>query len=294
LEESQTSNKDLKSKVNKENKQQMISSLKKLKLLASKAAYSKRLIFIYYVLNSPHKKEILFSNTLSTGEEINKRFRDIALYFHSDKTSQPNSPTWLQEKHKNLGDELFDFALKFKESLLDDLEGVSQNGYLTFHENKANNLWKIAIDYRNAAKGQWDKLKVLSKEDIEELSSDKLKIFCMDNGILAYQEYRADCKIADKTKQLKKQIKLRGNISLCLYISNKFIEAQLYALSAILLQVQNSQNVTQQNFIEIKKIFDKVKGGDSIVDIEDTPKLDIEIKLKDEPDDTTALVRTMN
>ncbi|PKY50150.1 hypothetical protein RhiirA4_446204, partial [Rhizophagus irregularis] len=224
-----TTGKDQKSKINKENKQQMISSLDKLKSLASKAAYSKRLAFIYHFLNSPNKKEILFSNTVFTEEEINKRFRDIALYFHSDKTSRPNTPAWLQEKHRNLGDELFNFALKFKESLLEDLEGISQNeGYLTFHEKKANDLWKIAIDYRNASKGQWDKLKVLNKDDIGELSPDKLKISCTDNGMLAYQEYRAACKFVDKSKQLKKQVQLRGNMALCLYISNKFVEAQLY------------------------------------------------------------------
>jgi patatin-like phospholipase/acyl hydrolase len=305
LEKSQTSNTSNENQkstiINKENKQQMISSLEKLKSLANEAAYSKRVSFINCTLNSSNKREILFGNTLFTEEEINKRFRDLALYFHSDKTDRPNTPTWLQEKHKNLGDELFSFALKFKETLLNDLEEISQNeGYLTFHEKKANNLWKIAIDYRNAAKGQWDKLKVLSKEDIEELSSDELKIFCMNNGILAYQEYRAACKIADKTKQLKKQVQLRGNMALCLYISNKFIEAQLYSLSAVQLQLKNSQNVTQQDFIETKKIFDKVKGGDPMaanndtVNIEETSKLNTEIKLKDESNNTMALVKTVD
>ncbi|PKY24160.1 hypothetical protein RhiirB3_412732, partial [Rhizophagus irregularis] len=307
LENSQTkdtTSKDQKSKINKENKQQMISSLEKLKSLASKAAYSIRLAFIYHFLNSPNKKEILFSNTVFTEEEINKRFRDIALYFHSDKTSRPNTPTWLQEKHRNLGDELFNFTLKFKESLLEDLEGISQNeGYLNFHEKKANDLWKIAIDYRNASKGQWDKLKVLNKDDIEKLSPDELKIVGIDNGILAYQEYRAACRIADKSKQLKKQVQLRGNMALCLYISIKFIEAQLYALSAIQLQLRNSQNVTQQDFIETKKIFDKVKGGgptmdttegNTTVNAKETTKLETEINLKDKSDNAMALVRTVD
>ncbi|PKK67527.1 hypothetical protein RhiirC2_751588, partial [Rhizophagus irregularis] len=306
LENSQTNDtsKDQKSKINKDNKQQMISSLEELKSLASKAAYSKRFVFIYHVLNSPNKKEILFSNTLFTKEEINKRFKDIALYFHSDKTNRLNTPTWLQENHRNLGDELFNFALEFKENLLDDLEGISQNeGYLTFHEKKANDLWKIAIDYRNASKGQWDKLKVLNKDDIEELSPDKLKISCMDNGMLAYQEYRAACKFVDKSKQLKKQVQLRGNMALCLYISNKFVEAQLYALSAIQLQLKNSQNITQQEFIETKKIFDKVKGGDPTTDTtegntsvntKETNVLDTEIKLKDKTDNAMALVKTVD
>ncbi|RIA98080.1 hypothetical protein C1645_186170 [Glomus cerebriforme] len=290
----------------KENRQQLIFSLNLLKSLASSAAYAKRLAFMFHVLNSPNKKEILFSNITFTEEEINKRFKDLALHFHSDKTNRPNTPTWLQEKHKNLGVELFNFALEFKEILLDDLEEVSRNeGYVIFHEKKANDLWKNAIDYRNAAKGQWDKLKILEKEDVEEFSSEKLKLFGVDYGILAYQEYRAACKIADKAKQLKKQVELRGNMALCLYISNKFIEAQLYALSAIQLQLKNSQKVTRKDFIEAKKIFDKVKGGDPTINAtvdatadatmnKETPELDTEIKLKDTTDNSLALVKTVD
>ncbi|PKB92180.1 hypothetical protein RhiirA5_508368, partial [Rhizophagus irregularis] len=125
----------------------------------------------------------------------------------------------------------------------------------------------------------------------------------MDNGMLAYQEYRAACKFVDKSKQLKKQVQLRGNMALCLYISNKFVEAQLYALSAIQLQLKNSQNITQQEFIETKKIFDKVKGGDPTTDttegntsvnIKETNVLDTEIKLKDKTDNAMALVRTVD
>ncbi|CAB5348483.1 unnamed protein product [Rhizophagus irregularis] len=305
LETSQTSNtnndNDQKSKT-KENKQQLISSLNILKLLASKIAYSNRLAFIYHALNSPNKKEILFSNTVFTEEEINKRFRDIALYFHSDKTNRPNTPTWLQEKHQSLGIELFNSALEFKESLLNDLEEISQNeGYLTFHEKKANNLWRIVANYKNAAKGQWEELKLLNKDDIKEIPSEKLKNFVVDNGILAYQEYRAACKVADKTKQLKKQVQLRENIALCLYTANKFVEAQLYALAAIQLQLKNSQRVTQQEFIKTKNIFDKVKGGVPMIKDnttvntkETTTKLDTEINLVDEPDNTMALIKTVD
>ncbi|RIA98079.1 hypothetical protein C1645_870962 [Glomus cerebriforme] len=273
LEEDDTSNPDKKSedqiskiKENRENRQQLVSSLSHLKSLASSTAYSKRLAFMFHVLKSSNKKEILFNNILFTEEEINKRFKDIALYFHSDKTNRPNTSTWLQEKHKNLGAEIFNFALEFKESLLNDLDEVLQNeDYMTFHKKKANKLWKIAIDFRNAAKGQWNKLKLLENDGLVEYSSEQLERLSIDNGMLAYQEYRAACKIADKAKQLKNQVELRGNMALCLYISNKFIEAQLYALSAIQLQLKNSQKVTRKDFIEAKKIFDKVKGGDPTI-----------------------------
>ncbi|RIA88852.1 hypothetical protein C1645_773881 [Glomus cerebriforme] len=45
-------------------------------------------------------------------------------------------------------------------------------------------------------------------------------------------------------------------MALCLYVSKKSLEAQLYALSAIQLQLKNSHEVTKES----KDIFDKVKG----------------------------------
>lgn len=76
-------------------------------------------------------------------------------------------------------------------------------------------------------------------------------------GELAYHQYRAAYKIADKAKLLKKQVKLRGYMVLCLYFTYKFLEAPLYALAYkfrihIMLQ--------QQELNETKGIFDKVNG----------------------------------
>ncbi|RGB22822.1 hypothetical protein C1646_775466 [Rhizophagus diaphanus] len=258
LDESQTSDTNKRSEDQtsriKENKK-LISSLNILKSLAIKAAYSKRLTFIYHALNSSNKKEILFSNTQFTEEEINKQFRELALYFHSDKTNRPNTPIWLQETHKNLGTELFFVIIELKENLLNDLKEILQN---------------------EGFREQWSKLKLLRKEDIEEIPSEKLKSLSKDNGVLAYQEYRAACKIAD---------------------------TQLYALAAIQLQLKNSQKVTRQDFIGAKKIFDKVKGGDPMadtrgnddsVDVEETPELDTEINIEDRSEYTMALVKTVD
>jgi hypothetical protein len=167
-------------------------------------------------------------------------------------------------------------------------------------KKKGNNLWKITVDYNNAAKGRWENLKLLDENDIKEIPSEKLKLFVVDYGMLAYQEYRAACKIADKAKQLKKQVELRENI---LYIANKFVEAQLYALSAIQLQLKNSQRVTQQDFIKTNNIFDKVKGvpmtdatnGNTTVNTkETTTKLDTKINLMDKSDNTMALIKTVD
>ncbi|PKY14127.1 hypothetical protein RhiirB3_465864 [Rhizophagus irregularis] len=270
------------------NKQEFIDSLKRLKDLASEITYSRRIAFIQHVLNSSNKKEVLYSDILFTEEEINKRSRKLASYFHPDKTNKPNTPNSLRDKHKNLGADIFKVIQEFRDILLSELRVTSNNEGLSFHEKKANELWKLTIDFRNAAKGQWDKLKVLKKDEIKEFSSEELENFSVSNGILAYQEYRAACKIVDREKQLKKQVKLRGNMALCLYVSNKNLEAQLYALSAIQLQFKNSQKATNQDLIEATNIFDKVKNGNIT---EATPKLNTEIKLKS---NSLALVKIVD
>ncbi len=93
------------------------------------------------------------------------------------------------------------------------------------------------------------------KKHIIEVSSEELKRTSTHYGLLTYEQYRAVCKLADKDKQLKSQIKLRENMSLSLYISNKFFEAQLYALTAINLVFRNSTNATQQDLYEAKKKY---------------------------------------
>jgi hypothetical protein len=239
------SNHDLK---NEKTGEQLIYLLDRLKLLANNVAYSKRIGFMRDILNAPNKKEILFNNVF-TEKRINKRFRKLVSCFHPDKTSGLNVPDKLKEEYITLSTELFKCALEFKKSLL-ELEESSKNDDFTqtLHEEKANELWKIAIYYRNAHKEQ---------------PSEELKRNSIDYGLKAYEEYRAACKIADNNKQFKNQIKLRGYMALSLYISDKFMEAQLYALAAINLVIRNSTNATRQDLYEAKQIFDKVKSGNS-------------------------------
>ncbi|CAG8758330.1 3357_t:CDS:2, partial [Dentiscutata erythropus] len=235
----------------------LIDHLERLKLLAHEEAYLKRKEFISFLTNSSNKIKILFKNGINTEEEINRRARVLGSCFHPDRTKNPKCPYVLHEIFKSQGDELFKLISEFKEHLLNKLKKTLE---IEDHEKYGNELWRITIDYNNASKGQWDKLKVLKKDDIKELSSELLKQNSMHMGELAFYQYRAACKIADKAKLLKKQVKLRGYMALCLYFTNKFLEAPLYTLAALLLQMK-SNNVTQQEINEAKKIFVKVNGG---------------------------------
>jgi hypothetical protein len=256
-----------------------------LKDLASKVVDSRRMEFMRYILDSPVKKKILFSNVF-TEEDINKRYKKLSLNFHPDKTSNLNIPTVTQDECKNIGVELFKCILGIKESLFSS----SKMDRLILHEEKGNEFWKIAIDYRNALKAKWDKLKLLKKEDLREISSEELKSASISNGQLAYKEYQAACKHADKDKQLKSQIKLRGYMALSLYISDQFLEAQLYALSSINLIYRNSSRCTRQDLYEAKTIFDKINNGNPN-ESRNTFQLNTEIKIKNSSNNSHALVK---
>jgi hypothetical protein len=280
---------------NEKTGEQFIFLLDHLKRLANNVAYSKRIGFMRDILNALNKKEILFSNVF-TKERIIKRYRKLASYFHPDKTKCLNIPRELKDEYITLGTELFKCSLEFKKSLF-ELEESSKNDHFTqtspqtLHEEKANELWKTAIDFRNAHKAQWHKLKLLKEENLREIPSEELKRHSTSNGLKAYEYYRAACKLADNNKLLKSQIKLRGYMALSLYISDKFMEAQLYALTAINLIIRNSTNVTQQDLYEAKEIFDKVKSGNPCG--KENTQLNTEIKPKNSSHNSSyALVKS--
>ncbi|KAF0427120.1 hypothetical protein F8M41_006107 [Gigaspora margarita] len=272
---------------------ELINHMRCLKLFAHETAYSKRIEFISCISDAPNKMEILFNNIVNTEEEINRRSRILSKWFHPDRTKNKDCLFVLQEIYKTQGDELFKLILGFKEHLLNKLKKSLE---LEDYENHGNELWKITIDYHNASKGQWNKLKLLKKDDIKELSSELLKQNSMLMGELAYHQYQAACKIADKAKILKRQVKLRGHMALCLYFTKKFLEASLYALVAMLLQIRDP-NITQQELNETKKIFDKVNGGSKEKEKSEegmSPDLNADIKLENDFNNAIALIRIKN
>ncbi|CAG8707498.1 9933_t:CDS:2, partial [Racocetra fulgida] len=249
-------------------KKKLTNSLTCLNTLANEIAYDGRISFIRYVLNSSNKMQIIFSNISLTNIEINRHFKELALYFHPDKTGDYNTPISLRDEHKNLGEELFKHILKSKKRLLADLENI-------IHEEAAHELWKIAIDYRNAAEGKWGQLNVLNQNEINQYSSEELRHLSITNGKVAFETYREACKLADED-DINKQIKLRENMALCLHIAGQSLESQLYALSAIRMLLINCPVSTPQDYTKVKKIFDKVNGNSHTGEAPDKITLDLE------------------
>jgi succinate dehydrogenase flavin-adding protein (antitoxin of CptAB toxin-antitoxin module) len=168
----------------------------------------------------------------------------------------------LKDEFKNFCDEIFRYVTDMRRKLLSDLKESSKNSFTEFHEKNANDLWEIAMDYRNAHKAEWGKLKVLKINDLRNISTEDLKRESNSKARAAYKQYRAACKIADSKNLISYQIKFRRFMALCLYISDQYLEAQLYALSAINLVYRNSNKpLAKQELNEAKRTFDKVKGG---------------------------------
>ncbi|CAG8787892.1 11118_t:CDS:1, partial [Gigaspora rosea] len=77
-------------------KEKLITSLTCLNTLANDITYDRRISFIRYILNSSDKTKIILSNIPFTSGEINKHFREHALYFLPDKTGDYNAPISLR------------------------------------------------------------------------------------------------------------------------------------------------------------------------------------------------------
>ncbi|CAG8776160.1 97_t:CDS:2, partial [Dentiscutata erythropus] len=197
--------------------------------------------------------------------------------------------------------------VELRDSLLADLEKVPKNEELSFHEKKGDEFLKKSMDYRNACEKQWDKLSLLKKEDLENISSEELKdssitiaklaLFMKkkemkdlenisseelkDSSItiakLAYGEYKIACETAERDKILSKSRKkdLLDAKDLFDEVSNSKDSNENTFTSKIMLK-NNSNNVTKtvdQSISLIQKRFIKNSISKDIARIISTLRL---------------------
>lgn len=243
---------------NKEDLDELVKCLEHLKLIANCIVYQTRVAFMRKVLASPQPELLLFDQVLLlTRENITKRYKELSLSFHHDKTQN-----WLLDKDKPIGRDLSALINQLKDKLIQKLQyKAGQIGSeFSFYQTKGDDFWKLTIDYQNASKKEWNKLKVLQKEEVEHFTPQELTDFKIYYSKLAYEEFRACCKIADQAKDIKNQISYRQNMALCLYLANQFLEAQLYALAAIQLVFNHSNQINEQELARAKDVLRKVQG----------------------------------
>ena len=191
--------------------------LQELKSIISNLFYSLRTQFIENVLICMNAQEILFGDLSLTEELINKRFRELALCFHSDH---------LKEKDKCNGDTALSLTNSLKEKLIKEIENKSKKiGEIAFYEERANSNWKKSLDFRYLIDKVWNKLTILNKNDYENLTCDEIENLRKNSLKLAYEDYRASCKIADKLNKLDKQVELRQHMALCRYALRDYVSA---------------------------------------------------------------------
>ena len=230
-----------------------------LRPIALRKLYELRIRFIEKVITARVPEELLFGCIVITEDNIQKRYRELAVLFHPDKAS------WVEKGHSTIISEMFVIIQNCKKNLLAKLEERSTTlGKQEFHKENANEYWQIALDYKNAKGKKWDKLKKIKKENILHLTDEELKGFEAANLTSACEEYKAACRIADQHKNFTEQVQLRDFMAMCHYSLGNFLEAQLYARSALLLIYNNSQLATKRDLDFAEKILDKVKGGNAV------------------------------
>ena len=233
-----------------------------LRPIAFRRLYELRIRFIEKVVTARAPEELLFGCIVKTEDNIQKRYRELSVLFHPDKA------LWVAEQHTTIMAEIFVIIQNCRQKLLDNLEGraatLGKQGKQEFHKENANEYWQIALDFKNAKGKKWDKLKKIKRENVFNLTDEELKAFEDINLTSACEEYKAACRIADQHKNLTEQVKLRGFMAMCHYLLGNFLEAQLYATSALLLIYNNSQLATKQDLDYAEKVLDKVKSGNKV------------------------------
>ncbi len=90
------------------------------------------------------------------------------------------------------------------------------------YEKRAFEYFNYASDYRKCFLKKWsDGFKILKKNEIPSLLPIEFQNLSQYFALRSYKEYRNACKLADKFNYFEKQLKLRENMALCLYMADK-------------------------------------------------------------------------
>ncbi len=204
----------------------------------------------------------LFGDTsVLTEENLKKRYRELCRLFHPDKAQ------WIRDKHKPTLLNFFNLIKEGYEALQEGLEQqYATSSKYNFYEQEALQYWSRSQDYRHALNQDWLKIQFEDVGLLRTFTQEHLKSKRVEYAELSYQRYRVCCKIADENKHFQKQVKLRSTMALCKYVmgSEHYLEAQLYAISAVRLIMDHSQHMTHADLLEAKKILDKVRGIQTI------------------------------
>ena len=203
-----------------------------------------RITFIQNTLALPEKTmDTFFSDALSTKEDVNSRYETLTFHF------DPTKAKWIPEAYHKDAQALMSLITFCRDELLESPISAAR------YQSGGDSAWRKFKDYEYGQQGQWDQLTILKRGDLESLTSDQIDASKIKHAKAAYQYYRAGSRKVAKD-DLKSQIQFRNSMALCLAALGKPLAAHLYALAAVNLAENDSEDQTKAN-----KILKQIKAG---------------------------------
>ena len=258
--------------------------LARLATLVRSVIDQNRLVFIQNALGcTAQLRDLFFSNLLLTEENIHSRHQELRQEFDPEKAKwipearQENAKalmglidecknTLLQNLQKAVDKAIRDKAVKTDGIQGDDMQKKALQKF-RFYQKQGDHFWAMAKDCRYAQYIRWSELSKSLQEDFAHLSKNVsertmiLKQLRREYATHAYEAYRACCRLADEKKAvyLKNRIELRVTMAECLYTAGRYLEAQLYALSAMKLTFDNRGLVPLRMLCQVQQTLAKVQ-----------------------------------
>jgi hypothetical protein len=212
------------------------------------------------------------NKVVTTEENIKSCYRKLVRSF------SPDRPQWINDENQALANKLTQIINNLRDYFLKQLDDHRLAiDDMDNYEKKGDDSWRRSLDIKFAISKEWEELKCFAKADLENLNAKELQNMRNKYILESYNLYRGACRIADKKNLVDKQIYLRGNMSLVLYSSGDYIEAQLYAIASIQFIFKNSNIISAKILANAKKILEKVKGLTHEIEVTNQDNLNDEL-----------------
>ena len=213
---------------------------------------STRKYFMEYVikLNENDRESIFFGKCISS-DDILSSFRKHTLYFHPDKTKD--------QAHYELCIKVYELLSDIKIKLL----SLKMQNTVTFDDyyKEGTDLFMFGEEYYYACGKMWHKLKLLSPEVIKNIEPSVLKMLYKQYFEQAFDKYKNACWIADSLNKYSDMLECRVYMAGCLLMGDRFLEAQLIALSCskLIKNVSFRSKFQECDLQKVKILTDFVK-----------------------------------
>lgn len=217
--------------------------------------------FLSHCQSHAMPEKVIFKGITTDLNSLRIRHRYLSRIFHPDKASYIST----REEDKLFLGQFMALINSNKKKLEDQLEKLIEfEKDVEEYERKGNEFFKYSNDYQKCANGKFSELEVVNKSDIRLLTKLELLKKSREFNEKALEQYKLACRLADKFCIREKQLEFRKSMAICLYCGDRFIEAQLAAISIFIIG-KNFNCPNQSEYInQAKKILERIqKKGSS-------------------------------